>query len=149
MREIKHNPKSILLEPFGKNTAPAICLASLKALEHYEDPILLVLSADHAVKNSDKLLDAIRKAVEYAKLGKLITFGVPQNMLILDTVTLKQKTELDLIKLNGNDIVSFHEKPDQKKANEFIKIKGFHGIVVFFFLKRILFCRNSKNIQMN
>ena len=134
MRGIKHQPKSILLEPFGKNTAPAICLASLKALEHYEDPILLVLSADHAIKNSDRLLDAIRKAVEYAKLGKLITFGVPPNYANTGYGYIKTKDELDLINLKGHDIVSFHEKPDKNKANEFIKDKRFSwnsGIFLF------------------
>ena len=44
MREINTKPYSILLEPFGRNTAPAITLAALKALENYNDPILLVLS---------------------------------------------------------------------------------------------------------
>ena len=45
------SPGSILLEPFGKNTAPAINLAALAALEKEKDPILLVLSSDHEVKN--------------------------------------------------------------------------------------------------
>ena len=50
MREIKVEPKSIILEPEGKNTAPAIALAALKAIEANQDPILLVLSADHEIR---------------------------------------------------------------------------------------------------
>ena len=51
LREIYINPYSILLEPKGKNTAPAIALSAIKALEIEEDPILLVLSSDHEIKN--------------------------------------------------------------------------------------------------
>ena len=65
MREIDVNPKSIILEPFGRNTAPAIALGAIKANTLDEDPIILVLPADHTIKNVDKynnppiLLDAI------------------------------------------------------------------------------------------
>ena len=51
MREIDISPKSIILEPVGRNTAPAIAIASLKALEKSEDPIILVLPADHSIKD--------------------------------------------------------------------------------------------------
>ena len=47
MRELNITPSSILLEPIGRNTAPAIALASLMTLEKFNDSILLVLSADH------------------------------------------------------------------------------------------------------
>ena len=53
MREINVKPCSILLEPFGKNTCPAIALAAIKSLENYEDPTLLVLSSDHVFKNEE------------------------------------------------------------------------------------------------
>ena len=51
MKEIEITPNSILLEPFGKNTAPAITLAALRALKYYGDPILLVLSSDHKIED--------------------------------------------------------------------------------------------------
>ena len=53
MREINIKPNSILLEPFGRNTAPAIALGALKSLEFNKDPYLLVLSSDHEIKNED------------------------------------------------------------------------------------------------
>ena len=52
MRDIKIKPKSILLEPVGRNTAPAITIAALKALEGGKDPILFVLPSDHLIKNN-------------------------------------------------------------------------------------------------
>ena len=59
MREIKIKPKSILLEPFGCGTAAAITLAALKALEIENDPMLLVLSADHYIDDSNELTNFI------------------------------------------------------------------------------------------
>ena len=61
MREININPRSILLEPFGRNTAPAITLAALKSLETENDPLLLVLSSDHEIKNENKFIEIIQK----------------------------------------------------------------------------------------
>ena len=51
MREIDVKPNSIILEPFGRNTCPAITLAALEALKSEADPTLLVLSSDHEIKN--------------------------------------------------------------------------------------------------
>ena len=76
MREINIDPKSIILEPFAKSTCPAITLAAIKASEEKEDQILLVLSADHIIKENDKFLKAINESVEIAKKGKIATFGV-------------------------------------------------------------------------
>ena len=76
MREINQNPYSIILEPFGKNTAPAIALGALKAIDISKDSILLVLSSDHLIKDSEKFIKVLNKGVEYAKDNFLVTFGV-------------------------------------------------------------------------
>ena len=59
MREIDINPKSIILEPFGRNTAPAILFAAFKSLEIENNPHLLILSSDHQIKNEKKFRDII------------------------------------------------------------------------------------------
>ena len=56
MREIKTKPRSIILEPFGRNTAPAIAIAALMALENDEESILLILSSDHEIKDINNLM---------------------------------------------------------------------------------------------
>ena len=56
MREINVKPSSIILEPFGRNTAPAITIAALKALENFNDVHLLVLSSDHQIENETKFI---------------------------------------------------------------------------------------------
>ena len=60
MREINISPKAIILEPFGRNTAPAIAIAALQASEKGQNPVLLVLSSDHEIED-DKIF---RKIVE-------------------------------------------------------------------------------------
>ena len=64
MREINIKPNSILLEPFGKNTAPAITLAAIKALEIDKDPVLLILSSDHIIGDEDQFIKAINAGIE-------------------------------------------------------------------------------------
>ena len=77
MREIKIKPKSIILEPSRRNTAPAIALAALKSQKiNSNDSILLILSADHLIDDSNSLKNSILNAYKYAKEGRLITFGI-------------------------------------------------------------------------
>ena len=66
MREININPKSIILEPFGRNTAPAIVLAALKSIETEDNPHLLILSADHQIKNENKFRELIEIGKKYS-----------------------------------------------------------------------------------
>jgi mannose-1-phosphate guanylyltransferase/mannose-6-phosphate isomerase len=69
----------IILEPVGRNTAPAIALASLLALKNAkqgEDPILLILAADHLIENNIAFQSSVTKALPFARDGQLVTFGI-------------------------------------------------------------------------
>ena len=66
----------LLLEPVGRNTAPAIAAAALQSLKDSDDSILLVLSADHVIQDIDAFHQAINIATQQAQSGKLVTFGV-------------------------------------------------------------------------
>ena len=79
MRQIGVMPKSIILEPFGKNTAPAIAIAALKALKEDSEYILLVLSSDHEIKDPHNFRKAVEAGLNDAKNGKLVTFGIKPN----------------------------------------------------------------------
>ena len=72
LREI-NSLGSIILEPIGKDTAPAIALAAFSA---QDDPLLLVLAADHVIQNDTKFIEAVTVAIPLAESGKLVTFGV-------------------------------------------------------------------------
>jgi mannose-1-phosphate guanylyltransferase len=67
---------TILLEPKGRNTAPAVALAALNALKNNDDALLLVLAADHVIKDTEKFHQAVSVATIAATQGKLVTFGI-------------------------------------------------------------------------
>ena len=76
MREINVKPHSILLEPFGKNTAPAITLAALKATDRNTDPTLLVLSSDHKIDDDSNFRKVIEDGLLISNNQRIVTFGI-------------------------------------------------------------------------
>jgi len=76
LREINQLSNNIILEPVGRNTAPAITLAALSAVKNGGDPLLLVLAADHVIENQVAFHQAVENAISYADQGKLVTFGI-------------------------------------------------------------------------
>lgn len=76
LRQLGMEQASILLEPVGRNTAPAIALAALQAVQDEGDPVLLVLAADHLIQDVDAFLSSIHIALPLATAGKLVTFGI-------------------------------------------------------------------------
>ena len=134
LREIGIKPKSILLEPFGKGTAPAIALAGIKAKEEGNDPLLLVLSSDHEIKSSENFLKSIRAGIKEVEKGRLVTFGVVPNKPETGYGYIQAMNNLDPISLKGSEIKRFFEKPDIELAKEFIKDNSFtwnSGIFLF------------------
>tara|TARA_B100000989_G_scaffold59069_1_gene40235 strand:+ start:5183 stop:6625 length:1443 start_codon:yes stop_codon:yes gene_type:complete len=136
MREINIDPFSILLEPFRRNTAPAITIASLKALELNDDPdpILLVLSSDHSIKNELQFLKVVNCGFEFAKKDRLVTFGIIPNSPHTGYGYIKAEKSFIEKEINGENIIEFIEKPNLEKAKEFIKDKRFtwnSGIFMF------------------
>jgi mannose-1-phosphate guanylyltransferase len=117
LRAIGKKTKGIILEPEGRNTAPAVALGALQFINKGEDPILLVLSADHLIKNIEAFHQSITIASELAENNKLITFGV---------VPDKAETGYGYIEANINNtddyysIKSFTEKPNQKNAKKYL-----------------------------
>ncbi len=78
LRQLNKLSNNIILEPVGRNTAPAIALAALQATR-YGDGAMLVLAADHIINNQSAFHDAIRVAEQYADEGHLVTFGIVPN----------------------------------------------------------------------
>ena len=134
MREINIKPISILLEPFGRNTGPAIVLAALKAIELEEDPILLVLSSDHFIGDQSQFIKAIYAGIQYANKERLVTFGVIPDSPDTGYGYIKSQLPLDGSTVNGSNIESFIEKPDSETAKQLIKDKRYtwnSGIFIF------------------
>ncbi len=120
MRQLNIDDFIILLEPFGRNTAPAITLAALKSLELEEDPTLLVLSSDHDIKNVEKFLTVIDTGLKFAEKNKLVTFGVIPKSPEIGYGYIKAKKPVE-DNVEGFDIESFTEKPDLETAQKLIK----------------------------
>ena len=79
LRQLNKLSNNIILEPVGRNTAPAIAPAALQATRYGDDPLMLVLAADHIINNQSAFHDAIRVAEQYADEGHLVTFGIVPN----------------------------------------------------------------------
>ncbi len=121
---------TIILEPEGKNTAPAIALAAHQAMLNGEDPLLLVMPADHVIVEGDGFHSAVQAASRLAEQGKLVTFGV---------VPTHAETGYGYIKagepfLQGSLIEEFVEKPIHGQAQAYLDEGGYFwngGIFLF------------------
>ncbi len=122
MREINIKPQSILLEPFGRNTAPAIISAALKGSEDGSDPILLILSADHKIDEVERFLSVINKARQYCDAGKIVTFGVIPTSPEIGYGYINASVPIES-KFQAYPIKKFIEKPNLKTAEKLIKDK--------------------------
>ena len=135
MREIGIVPQSIILEPVGRNTAPAVCVAALQALAQDENTTLLVLPADHFIDDPARFRAVVLSAMEMAGAGKLVTFGVPAREpntgfgYIFEGARIGRKTETRV-----STIASFVEKPNRERAEAFVRDGGYlwnSGIFLF------------------
>jgi len=115
LQELGHNDADIVLEPSAKNTAPAIAIAALQAMESGGDPVILVLAADHVIQNNKKFHDAIYKAEIAAKQGHLVTFGI---------IPDSPHTGYGYIEAEPSDglskVAAFTEKPNKETAEAYL-----------------------------
>ena len=108
---------TLILEPVGRNTAPAIALAALQALQHHPDAALLVLAADHLINDVEAFQTAVRQAQPLAEAGKLVTFGV----VATHPETGYGYVERGAALPEGGFAVSrFVEKPDAQTAQAYL-----------------------------
>jgi mannose-1-phosphate guanylyltransferase/mannose-6-phosphate isomerase len=114
---------AILLEPVGRNTAPAIAAAALQATIDGADPLLLVLPSDHVIADADAFRRAVREASAAAEQGALVTFGI---------VPTAPETGFGYIQANGEGtggvrrVARFVEKPDADTARSYLDAGGYY-----------------------
>ncbi|MDW5285873.1 mannose-1-phosphate guanylyltransferase/mannose-6-phosphate isomerase [Alteromonas macleodii] len=127
-KNIKHG--GILLEPVGRNTAPAIALAALHATKNESNPVLLVLAADHLIKDQSAFHSAITKAEALANEGKLVTFGIVPDQPHTGYGYIKAGNVLNV----GFEVADFVEKPELETAKQYVESGDFFwnsGIFMF------------------
>ncbi len=113
----------VILEPEGRNTAPAIALAALHALKDNEDPLLLVLAADHVISDIPEFERAVRKASELAMEGNLVTFGIVAQSPETGYGYIQRgarNSQREDQALDSFLVKGFVEKPDAIKAQEYL-----------------------------
>ncbi|KFN45096.1 mannose-1-phosphate guanylyltransferase/mannose-6-phosphate isomerase [Arenimonas oryziterrae] len=115
LQQIGVKPSALILEPVGRNTAPAIAVAALQAMADGSDPVLLVLPSDHVIRDEPAFRAAVLAALPAAKAGALVTFGI---------VPSAPETGYGYIKAAKGEgvrpVERFVEKPDLATAGQYV-----------------------------
>ncbi|HYP78847.1 MAG TPA: mannose-1-phosphate guanylyltransferase/mannose-6-phosphate isomerase [Steroidobacteraceae bacterium] len=130
LRQLGLAPQAIILEPAGRNTAPAIALAALQAKP---DALLLVLPADHVIRDVPAFQAAIRVAEPAARAGKLVTFGIVPTAPETGYGYIKRSDKAEAA--GSYPIEQFIEKPDALRAAGFLQAGGYYWNSGMFLLK--------------
>lgn len=134
LQKVRIDPKSIILEPCGRNTAPAIAIAALSVItSDQKNDVILVMPSDHIIEDEKKFLSHVKNSFDAAKNGYLITFGIKPDRpetgygYIKKSKAIKEFTEVFAVE-------KFIEKPNQKTAEEFVANEDYlwnSGIFMF------------------
>lgn len=136
---------TILLEPIGRNTAPALTLAALAALREGGDPILLVMPADHVIVDTKSFQAAVRKGMRLAAEGEVVTFGIKPDSPETGYGYIQSGEPLD--EEGACRIARFVEKPDLATAQAYLDAgfyfwnSGLFMLQASVWLSAIGFCR--------
>lgn len=120
LRQIKQLNHNIILEPAGRNTAPAIALAALTATKKGLDPLLLVLAADHVIADVEAFQQAVMTATDFANADQLVTFGIVPTAAETGYGYIKRGQSKDLNSA-AYQVAQFVEKPKLDSALQFVK----------------------------
>ncbi|PBS12306.1 mannose-1-phosphate guanylyltransferase/mannose-6-phosphate isomerase [Lysobacteraceae bacterium NML93-0792] len=142
LRECGVSPAALILEPIGRNTAPAIAIAALQTLAAGEDALLLVLPSDHVVRDDSAFHAAVRDASVAAQDGKLVTFGI---------VPTAPETGYGYIKAAPGDgvraVERFVEKPDLATAQAYLASGAYYWNSGMFLFKASRYLDELRQLQ--
>ncbi len=144
-QEIKN--ASIILEPIGRNTAPAIAVAAMQILSQHDSAIALVLPSDHAINDREEFLKVVKSGFQAATAGKLVTFGI---------VPTAPETGFGYIKSGAAsisdsfEVAEFVEKPDLNTAEKYLSAENYfwNSGMFMFDAKRYLIELEKYNPEM-
>lgn len=124
LREVTGNLGGIILEPAGRNTAPAAAVAAMHALSKFQDPVLLLLPADHVIRDTEALSGAVAEGYSAAASGSLVTFGIVPSGPETGYGYIRAETGV----ADGRScrpVVEFVEKPDLATAEGYVQSGGY------------------------
>lgn len=146
MRQADVSPARIVLEPIGRNTAPAVAIAALMITEKDPDGIALVMPADHVVRNRTKFAEAVAAAMVAAKEGYLVTFGITPDAPETGYGYVQRGAALE--KLDGTFAVKrFVEKPDAATAASYIAAGDYSWNSGMFVFKASAFLEELNKLE--
>ena len=123
LRTLGELDSKILLEPFGKDTAPAVAMAALCAVQENPDALLLVLPADHIINDIDCFQSAISEAKKLAKENKLVTFGIVPDGPEVGYGYIEKGSQVE--GADGFNVARFVEKPDLAAAISYLEARTY------------------------
>ncbi len=142
LQQVGTEPAAIILEPVGRNTAPAIAVAALEATRDGADALLLVLPSDHVITDEAAFRNAVQAAASAAEAGKLVTFGI---------VPTGPETGYGYIKAaNGQGLRAverFVEKPDLETATGYVSSGQYYWNSGMFLLKASRYLQELERFQ--
>ncbi|MGG5873320.1 mannose-1-phosphate guanylyltransferase/mannose-6-phosphate isomerase [Pseudomonas peli] len=133
LKQQKLETQAILLEPFGRNTAPAVAIAAMKLIAEGRDELLLVLPADHVLEDQEAFEAALYVAAQAAEIGELVLFGIPASRPETGYGYIKSVADATL-PLGAIRVQRFIEKPNAARAQEFVDSGDYYwnsGIFLF------------------
>ena len=144
-RAVGVTPQHLILEPEGRNTAPAIAIAAMAAMHNGHDPVLLVLPSDHLFAKPESFMAAVRAAFPSAEAGELVTFGiVPQYP---ETGYGYIQAAKALNPREAVPVAKFVEKPDAARANEYLAAGTYTWNSGMFLMRASVFLAELERLQ--
>ena len=144
-RALGVTPQSLILEPEGRNTAPAIAIAAMASRVTGADPILLVLPSDHLFAKPAAFIQAVQDALPSALAGQLVTFGIVPHYAETGYGYIRAKTAM-----RANETVpvaEFVEKPNTQKAQEYLAAGNYTWNSGMFLMRASVFLDELKRLQ--
>jgi len=140
LRQISQLDHNIILEPVGRNTAPAIALAAMTAVKKGTDPLLLVLAADHVITNTSAFISAVQQAAAFAATDNLVTFGVVPTAPETGYGYIKRGSQTGV----GYTVAQFVEKPNLAIAEQYIQSGEYYWNSGMFMFKASVYLAELK-----
>lgn len=144
LSKIACTPFAIILEPVARNTAPAIAIAAFVALATQSDPMLMVLPSDHVIRDHKAFCHAVKVAEEFTKQDFLVTFGIVPNRPETGYGYIKQGKKLHE---QAFSVSSFVEKPDLKRAQEYLESGEYYWNSGMFVFRASVFLSELKRYE--
>jgi mannose-1-phosphate guanylyltransferase / mannose-6-phosphate isomerase len=132
LRTMGTTPAAVLLEPMGRNTAPAVTLAALQALQGGQDPVLVITPADQTVTDPQAFNRSLRQAAKLAAQGSIVILGIQPDRAETGYGYIRAEAPGDA---GACKVVAFVEKPDQATAQGYLTEGGYYWNAGMFVLR--------------